>query len=152
MPGCGVRVALRQAEEAACGGSGWRLRLLQQGGRVVRREGLASVITSETSNDSGGYRMREDYVAFLTAKGQQNTDSGFEPTWLPDFLFDFQRALVEWAVRKGRGGIFADCGLGKTPMELVWAENTVRHTNRPVLILAPLAVAQQTVREAQKFG
>ena len=50
---------------------------------------------------------------------------------MPDFLFDFQRALVEWAVRKGRAAIFADCGLGKTPMQLVWAENVVRHTNRP---------------------
>ncbi|MCP5069247.1 MAG: helicase [bacterium] len=71
---------------------------------------------------------------------------------MPDFLFDFQRALVEWSVRKGRCAILADCGLGKTPMQLVWAENVVRHTNRPVLIAAPLAVSQQVVREAEKFG
>src|ERR1700739_42178 len=70
---------------------------------------------------------------------------------MPDFLFEFQAALVEWAIRKGRAAIFADCGLGKTPMQLVWAENVVRKTMRPVLILTPLAVAAQTVREAAKF-
>ncbi len=68
------------------------------------------------------------------------------------FLFDFQRALVSWAVEKGRCAIFADCGMGKTPMQLVWAQNVVQHTNRPVLILTPLAVAGQTVAEARKFG
>ena len=71
---------------------------------------------------------------------------------MPGFLFDFQRDLVEWALRKGRAAIFADCGLGKTPMQLVWAENIARHTNGRVLILTPLAVAAQTVREAEKFG
>lgn len=71
---------------------------------------------------------------------------------MPDFLFDFQKALVEWAVRKGRCAIFADCGLGKTPMQLVWAQNIVQKTNGRVLILTPLAVAHQTVNEAAKFG
>jgi hypothetical protein len=93
-----------------------------------------------------------DYSSFLSAKAQYGSESGFSPVWMPDFLFDFQKALVEWAVRKGRGALFADCGLGKTPMQLVWAENVVRKTNRPVLILTPLAVAAQTVREAAKFG
>jgi hypothetical protein len=60
--------------------------------------------------------------------------SGFEPLWMPSFLFDFQQSLVDWALRKGRAAIFADCGLGKTPMQLVWADNVVRKTNRPVLI------------------
>jgi hypothetical protein len=78
--------------------------------------------------------------------------SGFEPLWLPEFLIDFQTALVDWAVRKGRAAIFADCGLGKTPMQLVWAENVRRKTNRPVLILTPLAVSAQTLKEAEKFG
>jgi len=59
---------------------------------------------------------------------------------------------VDWACRKGRAAIFADCGLGKTPMQLVWAENVVRKTNGRVLILTPLAVAFQTVREGEKFG
>lgn len=96
--------------------------------------------------------MNASYGAFLASKAQYGEDSGFDPLWMPDFLFDFQRALVEWALRKGRAALFADCGLGKTPMQLVWAENVVRKTNRPVLILTPLAVASQTVREAAKFG
>src|SRR6185437_14031517 len=92
------------------------------------------------------------YRAFLEAKCQVASGGGFEPVWMPDFLFAFQRWLVEWATRKGRAAIFADCGLGKTPMQLVWAENIVRQTNGRVLILTPLAVAAQTVREAEKFG
>ena len=92
------------------------------------------------------------YDDFLSTKAQLGDDSGFEPLWMPDFLFDFQAALVEWALLKGRGAIFADCGLGKTPMQLVWAENVVRKTNRPVLIVTPLAVSSQTVHEGQKFG
>lgn len=92
------------------------------------------------------------YEQFLIDKTQVGSLSGFEPTFLPDFLKPFQRALVEWSIRKGRAAILATCGLGKTPMQLVWAENVVRHTNKPVLVLTPLAVAQQTVREGQKFG
>lgn len=93
-----------------------------------------------------------DYEVFLDRKRQLSQGDGFAPTWLPDFLFDFQSALVDWALRRGRAAIFADCGLGKTPMQLVWAENVVRHTRRPVLILTPLAVGAQTVREGAKFG
>lgn len=93
-----------------------------------------------------------DYRAFLQAKTQIGDDAGFAPNWIPDWLFDFQAALVEWAVRKGRAAIFADCGLGKSPMQLVFAENVVRHTNGRVLILTPLAVAHQIVSEAEKFG
>ncbi len=96
--------------------------------------------------------MSTDYADFLYEKTQHAGGSGFEPLWLPDFLFPFQRHLVEWAVRRGRAAIFAECGLGKTPMQLVWAENVVRHTNRPVLVLTPLAVARQTIEEAAKFG
>jgi len=95
---------------------------------------------------------RPDYGAFLESKAQYGRDSGFEPVWMPDFLFDFQKALVEWAVRRGRAAILADCGLGKTACELVWAENVVRKTNGRVLILTPLAVAHQTLNEATKFG
>lgn len=91
------------------------------------------------------------YDVFLKRKSQYGADSGFEPIWIPPFLFDFQRALVDWAIRKGRAAIFADCGLGKTPMQLVWSENVVRKTNKPVLILTPLAVSRQTIREATKF-
>jgi hypothetical protein len=91
------------------------------------------------------------YADFLAAKTQVDADSGFDPVWLPDFLFDFQEALAYWAIRKGRGALFADCGLGKGPMQLVWAENVRRHTGRPVLVLAPLAVSFQVEQEAQKF-
>ncbi len=93
-----------------------------------------------------------DYGAFLDRKTQADSDSGFDPVWMPDFLFDFQASLVEWSIRKGRAAIFADCGLGKTPMQLVWASNVRQHTNRPVLIVTPLAVAWQTVEEGRKFG
>lgn len=92
------------------------------------------------------------YQEFLAAKQHLSGNFGFSPLWMPDWLFDFQKYLVDWSIRKGRAAIFADCGLGKTPMQLVWAENVVRKTNRPVLIGTPLAVAQQTVAEANKFG
>lgn len=91
------------------------------------------------------------YQDFLRAKSQYNQDSGFDPIWMPDFLFDFQQSLVDWAIRRGRAAIFADCGMGKTPMQLVWAENVIRQTNKPVLIITPLAVSAQTVEEAAKF-
>ena len=91
------------------------------------------------------------YADFLHAKSQQGTGTGFAPTFLPPFLFDFQHALLDWSIRQGRSAMFADCGLGKTPMELVWAENMARHTGRPVLILTPLAVTAQMKREAEKF-
>jgi len=93
-----------------------------------------------------------DYSQFLERKSQLGGQSGFDPMWTPDFLFDFQRALVEWSLRKGRAAIFADCGLGKTPMQLVWAENVCRHENGRALIVTPLAVSAQTVREGEKFG
>jgi hypothetical protein len=93
-----------------------------------------------------------DYAPFLDRKRQLDGDHGFAPMVMPSYLFDFQAALVDWAVRKGRAAIFADCGLGKTLMEMVWAENVARHTDKPVLILTPLAVAQQFVAEGEKFG
>ncbi len=92
------------------------------------------------------------YEKFLKNKAQLSDMGGFEPTTLPDHLFPFQRDLVEWTVRHGRGAIFADCGLGKTPMELAWAQNVHKHTGKPVLLLTPLAVGFQIVSEAEKFG
>lgn len=93
-----------------------------------------------------------DYTAFLEAKAQLGGDYGFAPVLMPDWLFPFQRALVEWALRKGRAAIFADCGLGKTPMQLVWAANVAKYTRKRVLIVTPLAVSHQTLEEAEKFG
>jgi len=93
-----------------------------------------------------------DYSQFLDTKHDFGADDGFKPTFMPSVLKDFQAALTEWAVRKGRGALFADCGLGKTLMQLVWAQNVVEHTNKPVLILTPLSVSIQTLAEAAKFG
>lgn len=92
-----------------------------------------------------------DYTKFLQGKTDYGSDSGFAPTFMPTFLFDFQSALVDWSVRKGRAALFADCGMGKTPMQLVWGQNVIEHTNKPVLILTPLAVSRQTLAEAEKF-
>ena len=93
-----------------------------------------------------------DYATFLEKKSQIGQSFGFEPIEILPALFPFQRSLVDWAIRKGRAAIFADCGLGKTPMQLCWADNVVRHTGQNVLIVTPLAVCHQTEREAKKFG
>lgn len=92
------------------------------------------------------------YHEFLRGKSQLAGMDGFAPLVMPDFLFDFQQALTEWAIRKGRSAIFADCGLGKTACQLVWADNVRRKTNKPVLIVTPLAVSAQTCEEGEKFG
>ncbi len=92
------------------------------------------------------------YAEFLRGKSQYGADSGFEPLWMPDAAFDFQKCLASWALRKGRGAIYADCGLGKTLMQLIWAHNVVLKTNKPVLLLTPIAVGHQTLSEADKFG
>ena len=92
------------------------------------------------------------YQQFLDDKSQLGGNYGFEPVSIPDFLYDFQKDLVTWSLMKGRSAIFADCGLGKTPMELVWADNVVKKTNGKVILLTPLAVSQQTIRESEKFS
>src|SRR5580700_1877026 len=97
-------------------------------------------------------KWEEPYHAFLERKAQFGEYEGFKPLWMSKHLFDFQESLVDWAVRKGRCAIFADCGLGKTLCQLVWAENICRKENKPVLVLTPLAVTRQTAREAEKFG
>lgn len=93
-----------------------------------------------------------EYKEFLESRKQRGADCGFEPIFMPNFLFDFQKSLVGWAIKKGRCALFEDCGLGKTPQQLVWAENVARKNKKPVLILAPLAVSAQTKRESEKFG
>lgn len=80
-------------------------------------------------------------------------DAGFEPIGLGEYrLFDFQRDIVRWACNRGKAAVFADTGLGKTFMQLAWADQVTRQTGRPVIVLAPLAVAEQTIREGAKFG
>lgn len=95
--------------------------------------------------------MVSSYEKFLKSKSDRTKPSGFEPIWMPDWLIDFQSHLVDWAIRRGRSALFEDCGLGKTPQSFVWAENIVRKTNEPVLIVAPLAVSRQFLKEANKF-
>jgi hypothetical protein len=93
-----------------------------------------------------------EYIDFLAGKSQYGADDGFPFASVPSFLFGFQHTLVDWACRLGRGALFADCGLGKTPMQLTWAHNAALATGKPVLVLTPLAVAFQTQGEAEKFG
>lgn len=92
-----------------------------------------------------------DYNKFLKTKSHTSNSYGFKPIFMPDFMIDFQESLVDWSLYKGRSAIFSDCGTGKTPMQLVWAENVVRKTNGKVLIITPLSVSHQTVREGDKF-
>jgi hypothetical protein len=93
-----------------------------------------------------------EYEEFIASKSQLDGDFGFAPTFMPSQAFDFQAALIEWACRKGRGALYCDCGLGKSLMQLAWAENVVRKSNGRVLVLTPLAVGAQTVKEGAKFG
>lgn len=92
------------------------------------------------------------YQDFIASKSHEGALHGFEPLFMPSQLFDFQQAMVEYAVRQGRAALFEDCGMGKTAQFLTWAQNVVQYTNRRVLVLTPLAVAGQTIREAEKFG
>lgn len=91
------------------------------------------------------------YLDFLSSRAKWYGDDGIDNRELPPFLYPFQADLVSWALAKGRAAIFADCGLGKTAMQLAWADAIVKHTNKPVLLLTPLAVGGQTLREAEKF-
>ncbi len=96
--------------------------------------------------------MLSDYEHFISNRSQIGWNHGFSPTWLSPHLFGFQEEIARWSIETGRSLVMADCGLGKSLVFLTWAENVVRHTNKPVLILAPCAVAPQIVREAAKFG
>ncbi len=93
------------------------------------------------------------YDQFLERKRMVDPATGMDaiPT-LPAFLFPHQSDIVSWALRRGRAAIFAGTGLGKTAMELTWADVVASHTDKPVIVFAPLAVAAQHIREANKFG
>ena len=93
-----------------------------------------------------------DYQTFLQSKKHSIIDSGFSPNFYPDIAFDFQKYIIDKAVQKGRVAIFADTGLGKTLIQLSIAENIIRHTNKKVLIITPLAVSFQFMKEAEKIG
>jgi hypothetical protein len=92
------------------------------------------------------------YEEFLASKKMQSTESGFESKEANPKLFEWQTDIVKWALRKGKAAIFTDCGSGKTAMLLQWAKEVHDYTKKPILILSPLAVAQQTKREGEKFG
>jgi hypothetical protein len=93
-----------------------------------------------------------EYRFFVEGKTHLSGEFGFAPIYRNEHCYDFQNNLIDWGLRQGRAATFADCGLGKTLMQLVWAENVHRKTNKPVLIFAPLSVSAQTVEEADKFG
>ncbi|CCH54501.1 DNA methylase N-4/N-6 domain protein [Fibrisoma limi BUZ 3] len=95
----------------------------------------------------------ESYDELIASKITRVSESGFDinPDQLNQNLFPFQRHIVQKALKAGRYAIFADCGLGKTLMQLCFAEEVVKFTSRPVVILTPLAVAAQTLNEARKF-
>ena len=92
------------------------------------------------------------YDSFIESKKKAFIACGFKAGELNKNLFDFQDYIVKIALEKGRFAIFADCGLGKTLMQLSWAHEVSMKTNQPVLILAPLAVVQQTIAEGERFG
>lgn len=93
--------------------------------------------------------METNYEEFLKNKKHLIGEFGFEPNFYPDCAFDFQKEVIKMAVRKGRIGLYLDTGLGKTLIELSIAQNIVNHTNKKVLILTPLAVGFQFIKEAE---
>jgi len=98
--------------------------------------------------------MQKDYLEFLETKQKTHINSGFsiDESELNNSMFDFQKFIVKRALKSGKYAIFADCGLGKTLMQLEWANQVCKKTNGKVLILAPLAVVGQTIQEGAKFG
>jgi len=96
--------------------------------------------------------IMKKYKEFLENKRHLLGDFGFNANYIPDIAFDFQQSIIERAVKKGRMAVFADTGLGKTLIQLSIAKNIVNETNKRVLILTPLAVGFQFVKEAEKLG
>jgi hypothetical protein len=111
------------------------------------RPGLAGFLHAR-----GRFFIIMDYDTFISTKRRVTQSHGFEPMEITAPLFPWQAEIVRWAIRKGRAALFEDCGLGKTAQQLEWAHQVCQKTGGSVLILTPLAVAQQTSREAVKFG
>ena len=93
-----------------------------------------------------------NYESFVASKRRSELATGHQPGELNENLFDFQHAIVSWAVRRGRAAVFADTGLGKTLMQLAWADEVVSHSGGVVVVLAPLAVSEQTIEQGRTFG
>jgi len=96
--------------------------------------------------------MKNNYDEFIKNKIRKAQEYGFEPNTINAPLFEWQKQVVEWAIKKGRAALFEECGLGKTLQQLEWAHQVSIYTEKPVLVLTPLAVAKQTESEATKFG
>lgn len=96
--------------------------------------------------------MNKSYIEFIESKRHSSIDFGIDTSYLPNDMFDYQKHVTEYAIRKGRCAVFLDTGLGKTIIELTIAKNYLEKTNKPVLIITPLAVAFQFIKEAEKFG
>ena len=93
------------------------------------------------------------YEDFIESKRLKFEPVGFDtPFEINPMLFDWQADVVRWSLRRGRAALFEDCGLGKSFQQIEWAQHVHRYTDGNVLILAPLAVSQQTIREAAKLG
>jgi hypothetical protein len=99
-----------------------------------------------------GAQQRQEYLRFLESKRTRHKASGFKPKSLNEWLYPFQEHVVNWNCEMGRSADFEDCGLGKTLQQLAWSDAVHRHTNKPILLLAPLAVIRQTKREGDRFG
>lgn len=99
------------------------------------------------------FNTHTDYRSFIAGKKKYPEPSGFKvsDSAINSRLFDWQKQIVAWALRGGRNALFEECGLGKTIQQLEWASHVVKHTNKPVLLLCPIAVGPQTKREADKF-
>lgn len=93
-----------------------------------------------------------NYENFLERKLTRIEPVGFQAESVNPNLFDWQAQIVRWALQRGRAALFEDCGLGKTLQQLAWADEVAKHTGKSVLILTPLAVAEQTVKEGARFG
>lgn len=96
--------------------------------------------------------MNLSYQEFLKRKQHSSINYGIDPNFIPNEMFDYQKYVSDYSIKKGRCAVFLDTGLGKTFIELTIAKNYIHHCNKPVLIITPLAVAFQFIKEAEKFG
>jgi len=104
---------------------------------------------TEINQESPPMLSYRDYIA---GRAPERASSGLSVIDYETHLFDFQKPIVDWALKRGRAAIFADAGLGKSQMQIHWGNEVSRQANGPVLFLAPLAVSAQTIREGAMFG
>ena len=96
-------------------------------------------------------KSEKDYKEFLSKKMDYGKTEGFEMEVCNKMLFEFQKSIVKWSCKKGRAAVFADTGLGKTIMQLTFAQNVLKHTDKDIIIFAPLSVNEQTIEEGKKI-